>query len=305
MPCYHPVTAYYSKKVNASGKRSLVFDKFRSYDGTPIKISCGQCVGCRLERSRQWAVRCVHEASLHDDNCFITLTYSPEHLPEYGSLALPDFQKFMKRLRKKFGKNIRFFHCGEYGDTYGRPHYHACLFNVDFPDKKLWKEVNGNRLYTSEILNKLWPYGHSSIGEVTFESAAYVARYIMKKITGKAAKAHYERFDLETGEVVNITPEYTTMSRRPGIGKGWIDKYKSDVYPHDFVVMNKAKMRPPRYYDDQYDAVAPFTMELVKEKRVDDMEKYVDNNTEERLNVRERVQEARLEKLKRTVDKEI
>ena len=118
---------------------------------------------------------------MYDDNCFITLTYSNQHIPADGSLDVRVFQKFMKRLRKRFGDGIRFYHCGEYGSLLGRPHYHACLFNFDFPDKYLWKENNGQKLYRSPSLEELWPYGYSSIGTVTFESAAYVARYILKR----------------------------------------------------------------------------------------------------------------------------
>ena len=159
-------------------------------------------------------MRCHHEASLYQDNCFITLTYSDEHLPSDKSLHVDHFQKFMKRLRKRFGEGVRYYHCGEYGEKYMRPHYHACLFNFDFPDKKIWKENNGNRLYISESLSELWPFGFVTIGDVTFESAAYVARYIMKKVNGDLAESHYERVDWDTGEVYHLKPEYTTMSRR-------------------------------------------------------------------------------------------
>jgi len=304
VPCYHPLTGYWSKSVNASGKRSVVFNPKEGYVDREVVVPCGQCIGCRLERSRQWAVRCVHESSLYDRNCFITLTYSDEYLPRDGSLDVAHFQKFMKRLRKRFGTNIRFFHCGEYGENFGRPHYHACLFNFDFDDKKLWKECNGNKLYTSEALEKLWPMGISSIGEVNFQTAAYVARYIMKKVNGPNAEEHYLRADPDTGEIYSLKPEYTTMSRRPGIGKGWLDKFTSDVYPSDFLVMNGAKMRPPRYYDNQFELVDDKLMSRLKSKRVIEGKKFLDNNTPERLNVREQVQLARLNKLKRTVDKE-
>ena len=108
MACFHPLRAYYSKQINDSGKRSLVFNLRQAYDDTSVTISCGSCIGCRLERSRQWAVRCMHEAQLYRDNCFITLTYSDLHLPEDGSLHVKHFQDFMKRFRKKFGSGISF-----------------------------------------------------------------------------------------------------------------------------------------------------------------------------------------------------
>ena len=209
MPCYHPLDA----ARTAAG--IIIFHRNHSNIVEVLKLPCGQCVGCRLERSRQWAIRCVHEASLYDDNCFITLTYRDADLPADMSLNLKHFQKFMKRLRKRFGSGIRFYHCGEYGTLLGRPHYHACIFNFDFPDKKLFTIRDGINLYTSQALDELWPYGFSTIGSVTFESAAYTARYIMKKINGDAAKDHYEYVNPSTGEISLRKPEYTTMSRLP------------------------------------------------------------------------------------------
>ena len=249
MTCFSPLKGYKSSEINpATGKRSLVFTPREGYYDLPIKVPCGQCIGCRLERSRQWAIRCVHEASLHDRNCFLTLTYDDYHVPLDGSLNKAHFQNFMKRLRKKYGVGIRYFHCGEYGEKFQRPHYHAIIFNHDFSDKYLWSSKLGNDLYRSESLEGLWPYGHSSIGDVTFESAAYVARYITKKITGKEAEQHYEYCNKLTGEITQRQPEYVTMSRRPGIAKGWFDKYTTDVYPSDNIVIRGKKMKPPKYY---------------------------------------------------------
>lgn len=284
----------------------------------PMKVACGQCIGCRLERSRQWAIRCHHEASLWENNCFITLTYNDEHLPEDRSLQLRDYQLFMKRLRKAYGPGIRFFHCGEYGERFGRPHYHAILFNLDFQDKKLWKMVNGLPLFTSGELSELWPFGYSSVGAATFSSAAYVARYIMKKQTGAGAdvlkeiedpatgavhlRKHYEWIDPETGQVHSRRPEYVTMSRRPGIGRGWLDKYRSDVWPDDFVVIDGKKMKPPRFYDRCIELDDPDLHKAVKRKRQAGNLAHADNQTPERLAVREKVQEARLKLLPRKLD---
>jgi len=255
MPCYKPLKGWYAKKRNPTGKRSIVFKRTEGHYDRPITIPCGQCVGCRLERSRQWAIRCVHEASLYENNCFITLTYNEENLNDKSTLVKADFQKFMKRLRKKYGNNIRFFHCGEYGEKNQRPHYHACLFNFDFQDKELWSIRDNVKLYRSQTLQELWPFGFSTIGEVTFESAAYVARYIMKKINGDKAKEHYQ----------GKQPEYTTMSRRPGIGKEWLNKYSSDVYPNDkIVVRNDLICKPPKYYDQQFELDYPEIISKLK-----------------------------------------
>lgn len=306
MPCYSPLQAWRSREINPSGRRGLVFSpKGAQAPDDPLEIACGQCIGCRLERSRQWAVRCVHEASLYEDNCFITLTFNEESLKAREnpkSLDVSDFQKFMKRLRKRYGKNIRFFHCGEYGDKYGRPHYHACIFNHDFDDRRLYSVRDNVRLYTSESLAELWPFGFSSVGDVTFDSAAYVARYIMKKITGEHAWHHYSEIDYETGEIINPRkPEYTTMSRRPGIGKGWYDLYKNDLYPHDRVVCNGAKMNVPKFYDKQLEKENPYQLEDLKAERVEKAKVHQDDNTPERLRVKEKIKQSKLNMLPRKV----
>lgn len=312
MACFHPIVGFRSKFLNASGKRSIVFnshDAISTNELFKVTVPCGQCIGCRLERSRQWAVRCLHESSLHDSNCFITLTYSDEHLPSDGSLDVTHFQKFMKRLRARYGKGIRYFHCGEYGDRFLRPHYHACLFNFDFPDLEFWKTTSGGRLYVSASLQELWPYGFSTVGAVTFDSAAYVARYVMKKVNGPLAEAHYSSdfLDVDTGELSTIVrkPEYVTMSRRPGIGADWYDKYQSDVYKGDFVVVNGRKVRPPKFYDSRYLLDNPEDYIDLKSSRRLSARTYASNNTVERLEVRERVQLAKLSLISRGLDKEI
>ena len=151
----------------------------------------------------------------------------------------------MKRLRKT-GVEARYFHCGEYGDQTGRPHYHACLFGHAFPDREKWAVRKGNPVWRSDELERLWPYGNSEIGSLTFESAAYVARYVTKKVTGRDADSHYERLDPSTGELVQIEPEFATMSRRPGIGSGWFEKFGTDVFPSDEVVVNGHPSKPCR-----------------------------------------------------------
>lgn len=300
MPCYHPMDAWTIGKTD-TGKKLLTFNYSpkKCHSLTPdLKIPCNQCVGCRLERSRQWAIRCTHEAQTHKQNCFITLTYSDKYLPDDGSLRMEDFQKFMKRLRKKYGDGIRFYHCGEYGEKLGRPHYHAILFNFDFPDKYYFKKTKqGHTVWRSPALEELWPFGISEIGSVTFESTAYVARYIMKKINGDLADAHY--MDPVTG--VFKKPEYTTMSRRPGIGKDWFTTYASDVYPSDEVVIKNIKMRPPKYYDRQFELLDPQLFEEIKQIRADNAKKYLDDNTEARLKVKEQVASAKLSNLPRNL----
>lgn len=316
MTCYFPVEAWYSKEVNPSGKRSLVFNPAAALQrDDPLNIACGRCIGCRLKRSRDWAIRCMHEASLYDCNSFITLTFSPDGLALRNSqlqgfddhyhpvgLHVRDLQLFLKRLRKKCGSGIRFYACGEYGSQYNRPHYHACIFNFDFPDKKLFSIRNGLKLYTSEILQSVWPYGFSSVGSLTFESAAYVARYIMKKQLGGDPDDVYGRVDEYTGEYSRVTPEFNTMSRRPGIGYRWFELYKNDVYPHDYVVLRGGtKFKPPKYYDNLLERVDNYMLDDVKADRLERALDFIHDVTAERLDTRYKLQCHRLKQLPRSL----
>lgn len=302
MTCYKPLEGYRSRTLNASGKRSIVFNVKDGYIDLPVQVPCGQCIGCRLERSRQWAIRCVHEASLHEDNIFLTLTYSPENLPPGGTLVKKHFQDFMKRLRHHAGKRkLRFFHCGEYGSENFRPHYHAIVFGYDFDDKILWKDSEAGKLYISESLNRLWPYGFSTIGGVTFESAAYVARYVLKKVTGEKAERHYQSVEADTGEISKILPEYVTMSRRPGIATDWYKKYASDCYPDDFIVLRGQKLRPPKFYDKLLEKEDPEQHKKTKASRVRAAIEQAHELTYDRLAVKEKVKELTIKQLKRTV----
>jgi len=313
MACYYPVTGYHSKNVNASGKRSLTFEKSQSFTGIPITIKCGQCIGCRLDRSIAWAIRMTHEASQYDQNCFLTLTYDDENLPAYGSLHLPDFQKFIKRYRKEVApQKLRFFHCGEYGEITRRPHYHAIIFGHDFADRYHHADRNGYPAYRSELLEHLWPHGQSELSDVTFESAAYVARYITKKITGKGTEIMdpetglkpYEVLDIY-GEIQPLVPEYTTMSRKPGIGANWYKKFKTDLYPSDNIhIITATRTREfgvPGYYDNQLERENPQLLEKLKRRRKVSLAKHSANNTPSRLFARNEVKKRNASKLLRTL----
>ena len=247
---------------------------------------------------------------------YITLTYNNEHLPSDQSLQYPDFQKFMKRLRKRFSGidrsanpdskdqyPIRFYMCGEYGETFGRPHYHACLFNFDFPDKELFRRSpSGSLVYRSKALEELWPFGFSSIGEVNFNSAAYVARYIMKKVTGHRASDYYRSVDPDTGEIINRVPEFNKMSLKPGIGSDWLQKFKTDVYPHDYLIVNGKKVKPPRYYDSKFSAEFPDVWEDIEYNRIIDAQTRVSDNSPERLAVKETLTNQRVSRLFRSLE---
>jgi hypothetical protein len=271
MPCYYPLQAYiYGTNLNGS---SVI--RFNPPPNVPssllMKLPCGTCIGCRLEHSRQWAVRMTHEASLHEENCFLTLTYAPEHLPAQGSLDRSDPQKFMKRLRRRFPKDtsdplsgISYYGCGEYGSKFSRPHYHLCLFNFDFPDKKPFFKDNGFQYYTSDLAQALWPKGLSVVSSFSFETAAYAARYCTKKVTGSSAEEYYD----------GRLPEFSMMSTNPAIGLRWIEKYGStDVFPTDRVVIRrKGKVvsgKPPRYYDKYLEKGDPELYQRIRSARVE------------------------------------
>ena len=311
MTCYKPRHGWRSREVEPSGKRKIVFNPSLGYPDLPVTIACRQCIGCRLEKSRQWATRCSHEASQNIANSFITLTYNDKHLPPSGSLNLRHFQLFMKRLRKHYTpKSIRFFHSGEYGSEKRRPHYHALLFGHNFEDRRLHQERKHGSLYTSEILSKIWGKGFCSIGEVNYKTAAYCARYSMKKITGEKADAHYlreyEHIDPYTGVIYSCTyqviPEYATMSRRPGIGDAWLEKFLSDVYPDDFIIIEGKKFKPPDFYDTRLERDYYLMYQKIIRGRKAQIRKNPAEKTPARLKVREEVQEARASRLKRELE---
>lgn len=255
MTCFSPLKASRAAVPNENGKRPIVFNsKHGLVEGSSLVLPCGQCRGCRSQRSREWGIRCSHEASIHGhNNCFLTLTYDDDHLPADYSVRKEALQLFMRRLRKRFGAGIRFFACGEYGDNTLRPHYHVLLLNFDFPDKVLLCERKGHRVYTSKALRELWPDGLHEIGSVTAASANYVARYCVKKRTGAQASDHYTRFSPVDGSMHRVEPEFANMSRGGrgglgGIGTPWFEKFGSDAFPSDFVIIDGRKVRPPRFY---------------------------------------------------------
>lgn len=323
MVCYSPLTAYKPAVLSKDKWTGEHYSKPVSFvkpgkDSRPIKVACGQCIGCRLEYARKWAVRIMHEAQTFPECYFVTLTISDEYRESKGSTSLDkkDLQKFFKRLRHAYkGEKavrcfdtgelvnpIRYYACGEYGDQSAREHYHACIFNIEIPDLEFYKFSNGHRLYTSQRLEEIWtcpklkiPMGQIVIGDVTFDSAAYCARYMLKKQKGKDKDIPLIRED--TGEI--LEPEFSTMSRKPGLGKYWFREYQEDVYPSDFVITNGKKCNVPRTYDEWLKEIDENYLEEIKGKREAEADKYIDNNTPERLKVRETVAKARQKNLTR------
>lgn len=253
-----------------------------------IQIPCGRCIGCRLDYSRDWANRCMLELNYHSSAYFVTLTYDDLHLPinhycdmetgEIGStasLVKRDLQLFMKRLRKahcaKYGDYalLRFFAAGEYGSQTHRPHYHAIIYGLKLDDLKFYKRNSFPQnydLYNSDWLTKIWGKGHVVVGNVTWDTCAYTARYIVKKQYGNAAEV-YEKY--------NFVPEFTQMSRKPGIGRRYYEEQKENI--KDCLLRNDVlfitdgsrtvEAKPPKYYERLFDVDEPDLMSSLKETR--------------------------------------
>lgn len=290
MTCFTPIKAWTAPGFTKNGKRNIVFKAKEAINPHDVfSLPCGQCIGCRLDRSRRAATQISLENLMHDKSIFITLTYDDEHVPyivhqDTGEMLMtlkPEHMTlFMKRLRRSVAYHypdndkLRFYLCGEYGEKSGRPHYHVILFGFSPPDKVLYKTTfRGDKLYNSEFLSKCWSYGFVNFGNVTFESAAYVARYVCKKITGDMSEEHYK----------GRCPEFVRMSNRPGIGASWLEKYKDDVYPHDYVIIRDGvKVRPPKYFDTLYERWFPDKFSVIKEKRSFDNKKRIHNELVQR-----------------------
>lgn len=325
MACFKPLEAYRTSRCIdiKSGKPKILFKAPHHWPGyETLYLPCGQCTGCRHDRASARALRCMHEASMHEDNCFITLTFDDKHLDKKNSLNKSDFQNFIKRLRKflsddiairKFCKEsgwkdealesavkylhkrkILYYHAGEYGEENQRPHHHAILFNFDFIDKEPigLNALGSHNVYNSKLLDKLWQnQGFTQIGSVTYESCAYVARYCLKKITGPTAPDHYQ------GRV----PEYNTMSLKPAIGQTWYDKFKSDLFPADKAVTpNGNEISVPSFYRKKFEIDDPVKYAELKAIRLEKAKNNPDNKPE-RLKAREVIKKQQLDKLKRVL----
>ena len=322
MVCYHPVSCIYPTISREDGKRPLLFrpaESMKCFSDSPfvrdivdyeiihgfkIQVPCGKCIGCRLDYSRHWSLRSMHEARMHDKNTFVTLTFNDEHLPDDRSISKSYIQSWLKRFRKKYGEGIRYMLCGEYGSKTQRPHYHILFYGFDFPDKYVWSERRGNLYYRSPGLEEVWrdacsseSNGFSVIGDVTFESSAYVARYVTKKILGYKASAHYKGRE----------PEFLLTSRMPGLGNEYFYKYYNDMFSNGFcLIENKGKRFKapiPRYY---VNLLSEFRPELYNRYKVDKLKFMYDNlfneeidKSRERLDALEELKNIKCDKLVR------
>lgn len=358
MPCFHPIKAFYPFYADNDGKRYLKFGRTRyqygnisnavssfykkqfnngndfDYDcdfpfpvyfnvvgnfvGLNIKVPCGKCIGCRLDYSRQWALRSIHEAQMHNhfkDCAFLTLTFNDDMLNRRenpGSLNRVAFTNWIKRLRKavksEYNKEFRIMACGEYGAKHCRPHYHALIYGFSFPDKYVYqfRRFHGHDVlyYRSGFLEKIWSpayssdsYGFSIIGDVNFESSAYVARYVTKKLFGKVAARVYK--DKE--------PEFLTTSRMPGLGFDWFMKYYKEIFERGYCYNPKGFKAPiPRYYQNKLQEIDPELYNVWRMTKEQEMinNLFVENidSTKERLICREELKKYNLHMLARSYE---
>lgn len=297
MPCFRPLFAYPGPP--GAKDRRFVFSANKSYEGArATQFKCGRCIGCRLDKSRDWMVRIVHESKMHDSSLFMTPTYSKENLPADMSVSMLDHQNFIRRLQTHFEFNVRYFGVGEYGGKLLRPHYHTIGFGIDFPDLKPWKKTGpGLVVYRSEILEGIWGLGHILVGRVTPQSAGYCARYSLKKVYGEQAADAYRRVNPETGETWQVRPEFVVMSKRPGLGDSWFQKFGRDAFPSDFLIVDGRKVAVPVYYKRKLDEMQALR---VVARRKEQARGHAADATDWRLVVREQCQELRARQLIRS-----
>lgn len=251
------------------------------------KVPCKECAGCQEAYSKEWATRCMLEAARYEHNYFITLTYDEYHIPkndellnkktgevfendnwEQGHLCPDHITKFNKDVREYWRTHyehtgIKFYASGEYGGLTRRPHYHMIMFNlpIKLEDLKIYKVKNGHILWNCDILTKIWDKGFVGLAEVNWDTCAYTARYVMKKLKGKIEDEKY----YENGMV----PEFVRMSRRPGIGIDYFKEHMQEMYKNDEIILaghaeKIQPVKPPKYYDRMFKDLEPKKMDEIK-----------------------------------------
>ena len=240
--------------------------------GLIAQVPCGQCIHCRLNHARMWSIRIMHEAELWKDNIFLTLTYDDEHLPANGTLVKKHLTDFFKRFRQAIKKPVRYFACGEYGSKYHRPHYHIILHNVS-KDDIVFTDLSYDKKTHGWYCNCLaWSMGLCHIGSVTVDSANYVAGYVVKKQKGKNAKDYYAK--------LGVIPEFCVMSRKPGLGFGYLQEHMSSLSKKMYVFCKGYKYALPRFYADRMNNASErrdYAMEQ-EEKRFSELKKKAERN---------------------------
>lgn len=266
MACYHTLTAWKSRELTSKRRFGVTFRATEGWKDKPVDLPCGKCIGCRLRRAQDWGNRVMHELKHSGLSSFITLTYDDEHLPPGGTLRVDDLQRFWKRLRKKHGR-IRYFACGEYGERTNRPHYHAIAFGY-WPEHRVSLPRQGLPLYRSRDLEELWPYGHSSFGEVTRENAVYIAKYTLGKYDDQG----------QLKDFGGRTVPYLTMSLRPGIGHNYAREHARALARFDGIRLRGGHLAAlPRYYETVMDRYDPSLARGLKTRRVEKARAHLDD----------------------------
>lgn len=273
MACENPQRAY----QRATGG-PLTFYRPNTYEAATTwrayDLPCGVCILCRQQQATEWGIRIAHEAQRWETSCFVTLTYSDENLPLYGSLNYKDLTKFWKRLRH-IG-DLRYYAVGEYGDETQRPHYHACIFGHDFSHGRTILRDDPNLLWTNKELEKAWGLGNVSVGALNFATAQYTASYVLKKLrTGQ----QYVRIDEETGELIPLEQPRSFMSKN--LGRDWWNKFGGHAIAHDFVVIDGRQMKPPKAYDRWLKATNEVKFNQMKQKRKEKAPKLTAQSSEQ------------------------
>lgn len=223
-----------------------------------LQLPCGKCHECIAKRALEWATRCKHELSMHEENCFLTLTYDDEHKVS-DVIIFRDFQLFMKRLRKKIKRPVRYIVSSEYGTNFQRPHFHCILFGYSPRDQVYHSTTSkGSRIYRSAELEALWTYGYSSIGQANEATAFYIASY--------ALSSSKHEVQLADGEIIDVQ-DTMKASKNPAIGLEFFKKY----YLYEIERCRQDKTVLPRYYEkklsefdiDNFEVYQNYKLELL------------------------------------------
>lgn len=254
-----------SKARHFRRHQATIYPKYKE-----LNLPCGVCFGCRMDNSRMWSLRLMHEGKFSSSSYFVTLTYRPEDMPLYGDLNYEHLELFWKKARHRFQGDVpfRYFACGEYGDKTLRPHYHFAAFDFNLTDLRLFKNTDHGPYFLSDELADCWEHGHVIVAQLDWMTAAYIARYVTKKMRGKNVRFYPDECaDPETGEIPSFCVERAFQSK--GLGLRWYEAHKDEVWNLDgCLYANKYMVSPPRYYFKQLEKADPDKALAIKQKRL-------------------------------------
>lgn len=259
--CTSPLVAYPSP---SGGRPSFV--RPPGHSGRILELPCGQCLHCRIGREREWSTRLMHEALFYPGlSWFVTNTFAPEFALPDASVSKETGALYLKRCRHAFGA-IRYMQRAEYGERTHRAHYHYALFGPDLTDlRPARRNERGDQLYTSATLEKLWPYGFVEVAPLDAGSARYMSRYLVRSFKGEGLRPW--DFVSPDGVITEREPPFISMSRRPGIGRRYVERYGHELGAGDFVVVDGRKSPTPGYYHRVLEDLAPALAERLAAQR--------------------------------------